>query len=260
MQVPKVPITTLIADDEPPARARLRSLLEGDAEVRIVGECDDGASAISLIQQLKPSLVFMDIEMPAADGFEVLRAIDWFPAIVFVTAYPSYAVPAFEACALDYLLKPFLRSRFFSVLERAKNHIRRNAEYDREQDSPGRGSGSRRPAELLIVKSAGRLVFLRVSELKWVQADKDYVRLHLRKGSHFVRETMTSIQNKLDAARFVRIHRSALVNIGEICEVRPLLGGDCNVLLRDGTELTLSRRYRSGLDSLLSQQNVQLPK
>src|SRR5882724_11765570 len=103
MPVPKAPITTLIADDEPPARARLRSLLEKDAEVQIVGECADGASAISLIQQLKPALVFMDIEMPAADGFEVLRAIDWLPAIIFVTAHPSYAVPAFEACALDYL-------------------------------------------------------------------------------------------------------------------------------------------------------------
>jgi two-component system LytT family response regulator len=255
----ELPITVLIADDEPPARARLRSLLAADPEVKIVAECANGASAIAAIRQLSPALLFLDIEMPEGDGFDVIAALECLPAIVFVTAYPNYAIPAFEACALDYLLKPFKVSRFHSVLARAKSHIRRYAEYDRQQDALRQFWSAQRLAELLVVKVEGRLVFVRQSDLRWVEAEKDYIRLHLRQGAHLVRETMNGIQNRLDQARFVRIHRSTIVNVGEICEVRPWPGGDCGVLLRDRTQLTLSRRHRSALDGLLRAQRVDLP-
>jgi two-component system, LytTR family, response regulator len=241
-------IRTVIVDDEPPARTRLRSLLEDDPEIEIVAECDDGAQAIATIQQLKPALVFLDIEMPEGNGLEVLNSLHWLPTTVFVTAHRDYAASAFEACALDYLLKPFTRSRFANVLARAKEHIARNSRQEIPTEDASLHVATRAPADLLILKAAGKLVFIRTSELRWIQAEKDYARLHLRRGSHFIRETMANLEQRLDPFVFVRIHRSTIVNINEICEVAPLAGSDCNVLLRDGTELTLSRRYRAALE------------
>lgn len=243
-----ITIRTVIVDDEPPARMRLRSLLEEDPEIEVVAECDDGAQAIAAIQQLKPSLVFLDIEMPEENGLGVLNALHWLPATIFVTAHRDYAVSAFEACALDYLLKPFTRARFANVLARAKQQIARNSLYETPNEGPAVQSPARAPADLLILREGGKLVFVRMSELRWIQAEKDYARLHLRRGSHFIRETMANLQNRLDPFVFVRIHRSTIVNINEISEVIPLAGGDCNVLLRDGTKLNLSRRYRVALD------------
>ncbi len=182
-------IDTLIVDDEPSARDRLRSLLEADPEIKIVGECGDGASAIAAIEEVRPALVLLDVEMPEVDGFGVLRALDRLPTIVFVTAHANYALAAFEACALDYLLKPFKRSRFFDVLERAKRHIRSTAEYSARQETIRNLINAAPSPELLIVKSGGRLLFLRAPELRWIEAEKDYVRLHLAKGVHLVRET-----------------------------------------------------------------------
>jgi two-component system, LytTR family, response regulator len=253
-------ITALVVDDEPLARTRITSLLKTDPEVNLVGECGDGTSAITAIQQLTPSLVFLDVEMPEVDGFGVLRALDVLPTIVFVTAHPTYAIPAFEACALDYLLKPFKRSRFFNVLARAKNHIRRNIECDSRDAAIRQLIDAQQPCELLIVKSEGRLLFLRMSEVRWIEADKDYIRLHLLKGTHLVRETMNGVQKRLDPAVFVRIHRSSIVNIHEISEVEPMLGGDYRVVLRDRTQLNMSRRYRFALDDLLRQCRVSLAK
>jgi two-component system, LytTR family, response regulator len=253
-------ITALVVDDEPPARDRLRSLLETDPEINIVGECGDGASAIAAIRELRPALIFLDVEMPEIDGFGVLRALDELPVIVFVTAHANYALTAFEACALDYLLKPFKRSRFFDVLGRAKIHIGRNAEHEIHEEAIRRLIDDRTPSDLLIVKSGGRLVFLRMSEVRWIEAEKDYVRLHLVKGNHLVRETMQGMQSRLDATKFVRIHRSAIVNIDEICEIAPLLAGDYRVVLRDHTQLTLSRRFRSDLDRILQRHRMNLPK
>jgi len=266
-------ITTLIVDDEPAARRRLRSLIETDPEVRIVGECGDGILAAEMIRQLKPALIFLDVQIPGADGFGVLEEIADrrdLPAVVFVTAHREYAIPAFEAQALDYLLKPFKRSRFFEVLARAKSHILRNIEYldhqksDRQktenQKSVGSPSDSQEPSELLLIKSRGRLLFLKMSELKWVEAERDYVRLHLEKDSHFIRDTMNNFQRRLNKNGFIRIHRSTIVNVNEICEILPLLGGDYSVVLRDKTQLTLSRRYRSSLDNFLRRKLVSLPK
>jgi two-component system LytT family response regulator len=251
-----IPIRTVIVDDEPPARTRLRSLLADDPEIEIVAECDDGSKAIAAIQQLKPALVFLDIEMPDGNGLEVLNSLHWLPATIFVTAHRDYAVSAFEACALDYLLKPFTRSRFATVLARAKQQIALNAQHEFLKEDAPPHAAARAPADLLILRAAGKLVFVRTSELRWIQAEKDYARLHLRRGSHFIRETMANLQSRLDPFVFVRIHRSTIVNINEISEVTPLAGSDCNVLLRDGTELTLSRRYRPALDRFWGREMV----
>jgi two-component system LytT family response regulator len=250
-------ISILIVDDEPAARRRLRSLIETDPEVKVVGECGDGIRAAEMIRQLQPSLVFLDVQIPGADGFGVLKEISDhrdLPVVVFVTAHREYAVPAFEAQALDYLLKPFKRSRFFEVLTRAKIHILRNIEHKESQPALQEAS------ELLLIKSQGRLLFLRMSELKWVEAERDYVRLHLEKDSHFIRDTMNNFQRRLDKRGFIRIHRSTIVNVNEISEILPLLGGDYNVVLRDKTQLTLSRRYRSSLDDFLQRKLACLPK
>jgi two-component system, LytTR family, response regulator len=256
-------ISILIVDDEPAARRRLRSLIETDPEVKVVGECGDGIRAAEMIRQLQPSLVFLDVQIPGADGFGVLEEISDrrdLPAVVFVTAHREYAIPAFEAQALDYLLKPFKRSRFFEVLARAKIHILRNIEYQESQQSAGPPPALQEASELLLIKSHGRLLFLRMSELKWVEAERDYVRLHLEKDSHFIRDTMNNFQRRLDKRGFIRIHRSTIVNVNEISEILPLLGGDYSVVLRDKTQLTLSRRYRSSLDDFLQRKLACLPK
>lgn len=251
-----LPVRTVIVDDEPPARLRLRSLLEEDSDIQIVAECKDGAGAIAAIQQLKPALVFLDIEMPDGNGLEVLSSLHWLPTTIFVTAHRDYAVNAFEACAFDYLLKPFTRARFASVLARAKQQISQSGHQAHAPEAQPARSGARAATDLLVVKAAGKLVFVRTSELRWIQAEKDYVRLHLRRGSHFIRETMSNLQSRLDPSDFVRIHRSTIVNIHEISEVAPMAGSDCSVLLRDGTELTMSRRYRAALDCLLDRKSA----
>jgi two-component system, LytTR family, response regulator len=256
-------LTTLIVDDEPAARRRLRSLLETDPEVRIVGECGDGIRAAEMIRKMKPALLFLDVQIPGADGFDVLKEIAHrhdLPAVVFVTAHPQYAIPAFEAQVLDYLLKPFKRSRFFDVLARAKSHILRHIEFQESQKSGRAPSALQELPELFLIKSRGRLLFLRMPELKWVEAERDYVRLHLEKDSHFVHDTMNNFQKRLDKNGFIRIHRSTIVNVNEICEILPLLGGDYSVVLRDKTQLTLSRRYRSSLDDFLRRKLASLPK
>jgi two-component system LytT family response regulator len=263
MEIDSAMVTALVVDDEPAARRRLRSLIETDPEVRIVGECGDGIRAAEMIGQLKPNLIFLDVQIPGADGFGVLEEIADrrdLPAVVFVTAHREYAVPAFEAQALDYLLKPFKRSRFFEVLARAKAHVLRERAYSELQKLAGTQTPAEEPSELLLIKSRGRLLFLRMSELKWVEAERDYVRLHLQKDSHFIRDTMNNFQRRLDKNGFIRIHRSTIVNINEICEILPLLGGDYSVVLRDKTELTLSRRYRSSLDDFLRRRLASLPK
>jgi two-component system, LytTR family, response regulator len=257
-----VEITALIVDDEPAARRRLTALIATDPEVRIVGECGDGIRAAELIRQLKPALIFLDVQIPGADGFDVLREIEDCreqPVVVFVTAHREYAIPAFEAQALDYLLKPFRRSRFFDVLARAKLHIMRETGTP-ARHSPERRPGPPEPSELLLIKSRGRLLFLKMSDLKWVEAERDYIRLHLESETHFVRDTMSNFQQRLNKDAFIRIHRSTIVNVNKIVEILPLLGGDYSVVLKDKTQLTLSRRYRTGLDDFLRQKLAHLPK
>lgn len=251
-------IRTLIVDDEPLGRERIRTLLREDAEVEVVGECADGRQAIAAVERLKPDLLFLDVQMPEMDGFAVVDAIAarHLPAIIFVTAYDRYAVQAFEVHALDYLLKSFDRERFRSAVARAKEQIRRSREGALNERLAGllEDLESRKQrATRVVIKSAGRIFFLPVEEIDWVEAADNYVRIHAGVEAHLVRETLQSLEGRLDPARFLRIHRSTIVNLDRIRELHPLFHGDYAVRLRDGTELTLSRNYREKLGEPLGQ-------
>ena len=251
-------IRTLIVDDEPLGRERIRTLLAGDPEIEVIGECPDGRQAITAIEQRNPDLVFLDVQMPEVDGFGVLDAIcgERMPAIVFVTAYDRYAVRAFEVHALDYLLKSFDRERFAAALQRAKEAIRRSREGALNERLAGLIEDLEAKKDRLtrlVIKSAGRIVFLRVEEIDWIEAADNYVRVHAGKEAHLIRETLQSMEKRLDPRRFLRIHRSSLVNLERIRELRPVFHGDYLVRLTDGTELTLSRNYRDKLLEPLSQ-------
>src|SRR5262245_42663014 len=247
-------IRTLIVDDEPLARERLVDMLIGDKEVEIVGECGNGLTAIAAIDGYKPDLIFLDVQMPELDGFGVLEAIEETPVIVFVTAYDQYALRAFEVHALDYLLKPFDRERFDKALQRAKNQIGREraGAMNRELAALLADLKSRPKAlERLVIKAGGRVFFLRVDEIDWIEAAANYVRLHAGKEAHLLRETINGLAAKLDPDRFLRIHRSIIVNLERVKEMQPWFHGDYVVILQDGTQLTSSRNYREQLRKLL---------
>ncbi|HXR99117.1 MAG TPA: LytTR family DNA-binding domain-containing protein [Pyrinomonadaceae bacterium] len=250
-------IRALIVDDEPLARRRIKSLLAHDQSVEVIGECSDGYKAVTSISELNPDLVFLDVQMPAMDGFEVIKTIsaEQMPTVIFVTAYDQYALKAFEVNALDYLLKPFDRRRFQKTLERAKAMIRglKNGNFNnqllsllddlrREQNIPDR----------FIIKSGGRVVFLRVEEIDWMSTVGNYVRLQVGRDSHLMRETMTGMESKLDPVSFMRIHRSTIVNLDRVKEVQPWAKGEYVVIMRDGTRLIMSRRYRERLNERLT--------
>lgn len=245
-------IRAIVVDDEPLACERIRMLLDGQADVEIVAECRNGADAVRAIQQLAPDLVFLDVQMPELDGFEVLERLSpgRLPVIVFVTAYDQYALKAFEVSALDYLLKPFDRERFTKALERARSeveHRKDGSANERLLELLSDLRGARRPLERIIVRSGGRVFFLRADEIDWIEAAGNYVRLHAGSEDHLYRETMAGMEKKLDAKRFARIHRSTIVNLDRIKELQPWFRGDYVVLLRDGRKLTLGRAYRDRL-------------
>jgi two-component system LytT family response regulator len=249
-------VRTVIVDDEPLGRERIRTLLADDPEVEIVGEASDGEAAVASITKLKPDLLFLDVQMPEMSGFEVLEAVAGaeMPAVIFVTAYDQYAVQAFQVHALDYLLKSFDRERFGQAVHRAKAEIARGREHKLDerlvalledlQEQQGK-------PDRLIVRSAGRIMFLRVEEIDWIEAADNYVCLHVGRESHLLRGTMASIEQRLDARKFLRIHRSTIVNLDRVKELAPLFHGDYAVRLRDGTELVLSRNYREKLQEPL---------
>jgi two-component system LytT family response regulator len=249
-------IRTVVVDDEPVARARLVALLGDEPDIELVGESPGGRGAVTLVERTLPHLVFLDVQMPEMDGFAVARALDHTrtPAIVFVTAYEEYALQAFEIHALDYLLKPFSAERFQSALAHARAHLqqRQASTVGRHLLSllPGQGAVSSR--ERLIVKSAGRIHFVRTADIDWCEAAGNYVRLHVGAVSHLMRETMMRLEAGLDPDRFVRIHRCTIVNVDRIQELRPSSSGEYHVVLRDGTELALSRGYRDGLQARLA--------
>jgi two-component system LytT family response regulator len=248
-------IRALIVDDEPLARERLRALLAGDPDVEVVGECSDGREAIAAVREHRPDLLFLDVQMPKLDGFQVLEAIgpEHLPVVIFVTAYDCYALRAFEVHALDYLLKPFDRQRFDKALGRAKTRIQRSRTADVSQQLVGLledVKAARKPLERLVIKSAGRVFFLRLEEIDWIEAAGNYTRLHVGSETHLLRETMGGLETKLDPDKFLRIHRSTIVNIERIQELQPWFHGDYVVILRDGTQLTMSRNYRQKLQDL----------
>jgi two-component system, LytTR family, response regulator len=253
-----VKIRTLIVDDEPLGRERIRTLLADDPEIDVIEECSDGRRAIAAVERTGPDLVFLDVQMPEVDGFAVLDAIagDRMPMIIFVTAYDRYAVQAFEVHALDYLLKSFDRERFQAALQRAKEEIRRSKEGFLNERLAGLLEdlqAKQKRLTRLVVKSAGRIVFLRVEEIDWVEAADNYVRIHAGRESHLIRETLQSLESRLNPEKFLRIHRSTLVNLDRIRELQPIFHGDYLVKLNDGTELTLSRSYREKLLEPLGQ-------
>jgi two-component system LytT family response regulator len=246
-------IRTLIVDDEVLGRERIRTLLGDDSEIEVVGECSDGKQAVAAIERAGPDLVYLDVQMPEMDGFAVLDAIagERMAAIIFVTAYDRYAVQAFEAHALDYLLKSFDRERFQAALRRAKEQIRGSREGLWNERLTGLLEDlqvRQKRLTRLVIRSAGRIFFLRVEEIGWLEAADNYVRIHVGRESHLVRETLQSFEDRLDPSRFLRIHRSTLVNLDRIQEriqeLQPLFHGDYVVKLLDGTGLSLSRNCR----------------
>jgi len=264
-------VRALIVDDEPLARQNIRLLLEADPEVEIVGEVGDGAAAVKAVRRLSPDLVFLDIQMPEMSGFDVLAALDpeRMPAVVFVTAFDRYALRAFEVHALDYLLKPFDDARFEKALRQAKSQVRgreigllsrRLLALLEERDARGPAAASadagRAPARnylrRLLVKSAGRVFFLKADDIDWVEAADYYVKLHVGRKGHLLRESMSELEARLDPDKFLRIHRSTIVNLDRVREMHPLPGGEYAVVLHDGMQLKLSRSRREQLQKLLN--------
>jgi two-component system, LytTR family, response regulator len=249
-------IRTLIVDDELLARKKLRILLAGEPGIEVIAECKTGSEAIAAAQNLKPDLLFLDIQMPEADGFQVLEAIapGSKTVVIFTTAHDKYAMRAFEAHAFDYLLKPFDQDRIHSAIERVRIELSRKApdelarhmfEWMAHPDS-ARGNNQR-----LVFKTGGRILFLDVDEIDWIEASANYVQLHAGSQSYSLRETIAHIFERLHSWRFVRIHRSLIVNINRIKELQPCNSGEYIVVLKDGKELSCSRGYRGGLQSLI---------
>jgi two-component system, LytTR family, response regulator len=237
-------IRTLVVDDEPVARARVLSLLRDESDIEVIGECESGPEAISAIEATSPDLVFLDIQMPQMDGLALARTLgETMPAVVFVTAYDEYALRAFEVHALDYVLKPFSAERFKSALMHARQHLS-----TRRAGAPEPASERR---DRLVIKSSGRIYFVRVSEIDWCEAAGNYVRLHVGPQTHLVRGTMAHIESQLDPKQFIRVHRSTIVNVDRIQELRSSFNGEYMILLHDKTRLTLSRGYRDGLQTKL---------
>ena len=274
-------IRALIVDDEPIARAGLRKLLEAEADMRVVGECRDGAEAVARIRSDRPDLVFLDVQMPELTGFEVLSSLapDEFPAIVFVTAYDTYALDAFEASAVDYLLKPFDRERFARALSRARRFLAGDqlaafrsriasvlqavagdvSSADRQvpsraTESDASDAGAARIAERtrngetrLMIRSRGRIAFVALSDIEWIETSRNYARVRAKGVWHTVREPLTAFANRLDPLQFVRVSRSRIVNLDRVREFRRQANGQYVVLLDDGQRLLASRRYGAKL-------------
>jgi two-component system LytT family response regulator len=251
-------IRTLIVDDEELARDRMQSLLEEQPDVEIVGICADGVSALETIERTQPDLVFLDVQMPGMDGFEVVENLEpsKLPAIVFVTAHDGHAIRAFEIHALDFLLKPFDQTRFEKALERARSKVaasKTTAVIDSRLVSLLEElREERKYSERLIVKSGGRVFFVRTEEIDWVEASGNYVKIHTKADAHLLRESMKNMEARLDPKTFVRIHRSAIVNIDRIKELEPWFHGEYIVIMRDGTRLTASRVFSDRLSALIA--------
>ncbi len=269
-------IRALVVDDESLAREALVVMLGGDPEMEVIGECRNGKEAVTAIREQLPDIVFLDIQMPEMDGFQVIEEVGAkrMPVTVFVTAYDKYALRAFEAHALDYLLKPFDHDRFNSALQRAKTFVRQQKIGEMseslfavlqdmkvktaESPAPADNRKSERaaqqePLDRVVIKSSGGIYFLKIEEIDWVEGAGDYLSLHSASGTHLIRETMGTFQAKLDPRKFLRIHRSTIVNIERIKDIRPLIKGEYIVTLTSGERLKASRGYRPELQRLLDE-------
>lgn len=244
-------IRTVIIDDEPLARRRLRTLLSGDPEIEIVAICADGFQAVTAIRQHLPQLVFLDVQMPEKDGFEVIQDLQQgpLPLIVFVTAFDQYALKAFEVSALDYLLKPFDEERFRKTVERAKRRIREPKSGHDQQILEFIREWKNRPKylEKFAASSEGRICLLPVERIDYIEASRNYIRIYVGKMSYLIRETVQSIESQLDPSKFLRIHRSVIVNMDRIRELQQTFHGSYRVILTTGRSFNLSRKYKDRL-------------
>jgi two-component system LytT family response regulator len=269
-------IRALIVDDESLAREALLVMLGGDPEIEVIAECRNGREAVAAIREQSPDIVFLDIQMPGMDGFQVVEEVGGarMPVTIFVTAYDKHALRAFEAHALDYLLKPFDHDRFDTALRRVKTFVRQQKlgeisesllavlqdlkakdgelPSDADDRKPGRVA-RQEPIDRVVIKSGGRIYFLKTEEIDWVEGAGDYLTLHSGTQTHLIRETMGNFRAKLDPQKFLRIHRSTIVNIERIKEIRPLYKGDYLITLTSGIGLKASRGYRHELQSLLDE-------
>lgn len=253
-------IRAVIVDDEELARSRVRNLLKPEADVEVVAECPDGHAAVAAIKKHHPDLLLLDVQMPEVDGFRVLEMVgeQQRPVVIFVTAYDRYALRAFDALALDYLLKPFNRSRFQKALQRARVQIAREQRDRVDERLAALLKQVRAPAKYLdrlVIRSAGRVVFLRTADVQWFEACANYVRLHAGKDTHMLRGTMNSLESQLDPAKFARIHRSTIVQLDCVKELQSSFDGEHVVVLHDGTRLLMSRGYRHRFDEVFSERS-----
>lgn len=242
LQKHSLAIRVLVVDDEPLARSNLCVLLRADPDVSEIGECGSGEEAIRTIRSTRPDLVFLDVQMPECDGFDVLEMLgtETPPALIFVTAYDSYALRAFEAGALDYILKPFDNPRFRNALDRAKQRL---------------AHASAKAPHRIVIKTAGHILFLRPGEIDWIEAADYYASLHVGSRTHLLRRSLTDLEQELDPAAFCRVHRSAIVNLERVRGLEYNQNGDYEVVLDDDTRLPLSRRYRKEFQSRLGLRN-----
>jgi two-component system LytT family response regulator len=246
----------LVVDDEPLAREKLTGLLREEPDVELVGECRDGLEAIAAVEAHHPDVVLLDVQMPELDGFGVIESLDreTLPIVIFVTAYDQYALKAFEVHAVDYLLKPFDRKRFQEALGRARAEIQKQETGELNKRLLALIDNlkpDKKYIERLVVKSSGRVFFLKTEEIDWIDSAGNYVRLHVGGESYLLRETMTNIEGRLDPRRFLRIHRSTIVNVERIKELQQVFHGDYIMILQNGQRLALSRSYRDKLNELL---------
>ncbi len=265
---------TLVVDDEPLAREGLLALLGQDPAIEVIGSCGDGRSAVNQIRALHPDLVFLDVQMPKCDGFEVLAELKpgERPIVVFVTAHDKYAVQAFEACAIDYLQKPFSNSRFAAAVVRAKGEIRRLRTMGMEQKveellryvhalvkagAPSPASPAAGPipewSDRVVLKTGSDLHFIKTRDIVWIEAQADFVKVHTTGVAQLVRESLQNLEERVNPAKFLRIHRSTLINVDHVKKVTPALYGDYTVLMSDDTKLRMSRKNRGKLKQLIAQ-------
>jgi two-component system LytT family response regulator len=255
-------VRTVVADDERLARQKLLILLNSEPQVQVVAECQDGRQTVSAIHNFRPDLLLLDIQMPDLDGFQVLGEIpaEEMPAVIFTSAYDQYAIRAFEANALDYLLKPFDHERFHHAVERARSELRKSRDREithrilsllSQVRSVTVPASPPAPDSRLVIKANGRVVFLDLENIEWIEAAANYVRLNVGKESYLFRETISRISERLDANHFVRIHRSTIVNLRKIKELIPVNSGEYVVVLKSGRELSCSRGYRAALQGIV---------
>ena len=238
-------IRTLIVDDEPLPRERIRSLLAAYPEIDVIGESRDGREAATMIAAERPDLVFLDVQMPELDAFDVIAGVsdDYLPAVIFVTAFDEYALPAFDVNAVDYVLKPINSERFDKAVRRAIEQLR----------------AERRYASRFAVRSGSSFSFVRAEDIDWIDGADNYVRLHVSGREHLLRDTMKSIESRLQPDIFVRVHRSTIVNIDRVASVQPHNHGEYVIIMRDGARLNASRSYSDRLRMLVQNRNTRTP-